>query len=110
MINKKLSPRKLAERIKEIKSEMERIKPLYGELDELTDMLIGLDLNLSKYGIAIQDNFESKNTAWKSTAMRRFELVVVPEQFVPVPTTPKALIHKKKEGSKQGIFTIRRSR
>lgn len=109
-MSKKLNPRKLAERIKEIKFEMERIKPLYSELDELTDMLVGLDLNLSKYGIAIQDNFESKNTAWKSTAMRRFELVVVPDQFVPVPSTPKAMIHNKKAGSKQGIFTIRRSR
>jgi hypothetical protein len=92
---------KAAKRAREIALALARVKPLYQELDELTELFIDAKANLSKYGLAIQDNFETKNTAWKSTPMRRFELVVIPVEAIPSTSS------KKKNKGKQPVFNFR---
>lgn len=102
---KKPNTKMLAIRAKEIKKHLDRVKPLYKELDEITDFFIEHKENLTKYGIAIQDNFESANTAWKSTPMRRFELVVIPKEFVPASIET---IKKRKTARQTSFFNMKR--
>lgn len=57
-----------------IQAQIEACKPLYRKLDEYMDYLAHRDLRGT--GFVMVDAFEGKgNTAWKSVAFRRFELV-----------------------------------
>jgi hypothetical protein len=75
MKTKKSSKRinSLIKRATELVEQIEAVKPMYKELDELTDRLFSLGF-VSGNGLSLVDNFESKNTAWKASAFRRFEL------------------------------------
>jgi hypothetical protein len=56
--------------------QLEAVKPLYKELDAITEVLQSLGFS-DAHGIAMVDNFAAKNVVWKSSAMRRFELKIV---------------------------------
>lgn len=77
-----MSKRKIGQvavRAKELIIILTRAKALYAELDEITEFLVKTGARVEDYGITMVDNFEEKNTAWKSTAMRRFELKLLAE-------------------------------
>lgn len=63
----------MRKRARELIDQIEAIKPLYKELDELTDKLFAAGF-VAGEGLAIVDNFAEKNTVWKASAIRRFEL------------------------------------
>lgn len=72
---------KLAKRALEIKMQLEEVKPLYEELDEITMQLVGAGAThwvdrKTKLGFEIVDNFEKKNTCWRAHGIRRWELKV----------------------------------
>ena len=54
--------------------ELESIKYLYEQLDNLSIALKYHNEFIKKYGITVVDNFEMKNTFWKSQPIRRYEL------------------------------------
>lgn len=65
----------LAAEAAEVITKLEEAKALYSRLDALTDQLNGACPKLlAKHGVQVVDNFASKNTVWKSSAVRRFEL------------------------------------
>lgn len=55
-----------------IMQALENVKPLYGRLDELTLAL--RNVRLDNYGLAIVDNYAEKNTVFRTTSVKRFEL------------------------------------
>lgn len=60
--------------VEAIQAQIEAVKPLYRKLDEYLAYLAGVDLKGTGY--VMVDAFEGKgNTAWKSVAFRRYELV-----------------------------------
>lgn len=69
---KKLS--KMVERARAITQQLDEVKPLYHELDEIVAALVAAKEGLSRYGVAIKDNFEVKNTQFKTVAMRRYDI------------------------------------
>lgn len=99
----------VAKRLRLLKLELEKVKPLYREMDELTDLAIEHNIDLTPYGLALEDNFETKNTAWRATAMRRFEVVILPGRFQEPEPTHR---HEVKQAPKQHSFKfpVRRSR
>lgn len=71
------SKKKLLEKAVEILLKIEDMKSSYKELDEILDMLIKREFSegvVGKRRVILKDRFAVKNTAWKSTPMRRFEL------------------------------------
>lgn len=65
----------LASEAAKVIAELESAKALYQKLDSLTDQLNGACPKLlAKHGIQVVDNFASKNSVWKSSCVRRFEL------------------------------------
>lgn len=53
------------------------LKLIYQRLDAITQELIDLGFEsiiVGKYRLVLKDNFATKNLAWKSTPMRRFQL------------------------------------
>lgn len=68
------SIKRIAKRIIEINEEIEVMKGLYRELDELTALL--LEQKFKKgHGVRVVDNFAKKNVAFRTTGLRRFEIV-----------------------------------
>lgn len=67
-------------RIIEVHAELEKSKALYKEMEELIDMLVkdvGVDrLQYQDNYIQVVDNFADKNTMWKATAFRRFDVKI----------------------------------
>lgn len=63
---------KLVTELKEIKSKLEKVKPLYDRLDKITIELIGQDI--SGFGLAVIDNFKDKNCVFRPAAVRRYEI------------------------------------
>ena len=54
------------------------VKPLYKQLDELTMQLCqAKEEDLQEYGLVLQDNFKEKNTVFRPTGVKRFELKLV---------------------------------
>lgn len=64
----------LVKRAQEIQAQLDTVKPLYSELDEITQALVAVRTGLAKYGVTVVDNFEAKNTVFKATGVKRFEL------------------------------------
>lgn len=64
-------------RAAEILAQLEKVKPLYSELDEITIFLQSTGTaNFEVDGVhfTIIDNFINKNSVFKATAIRRFEI------------------------------------
>lgn len=70
----KAAVKRLIERARYIQSRLEQVKPLYGELDEITLLLIPVKEMLPQYGVTLEDNFKVKNTSFKAVGIRRYEL------------------------------------
>lgn len=71
----------LAAQAWKILDELERVKPMYARLEELTEALTNAKkADLKEHGLQIVDNFETKNVVWKSSAVRRFELKKVEDE------------------------------
>jgi len=66
--------KKLVAEAKDVMTQLEAVKPLYRRLDELTLLLMGLDI--SGMGLAVVDNFADKNTVFKVAGVKRFDLKV----------------------------------
>lgn len=70
----------LVTRASEIQQILEQVKPLYAELDAITMELAmhseGKPFTSAGRQVIIEDNFESKNSSWKSVAIRRFVLKI----------------------------------
>jgi hypothetical protein len=64
----------LVERAREISEQLDEVKPLYNELDQITYALIAVRDDLHDFGVTIADNFAGKNTQFKTVGMRRYEL------------------------------------
>lgn len=65
---------KLVARAKAISRQLDEVKPLYNELDQITFALNAVKERLATYGVAVVDNFEAKNTMFKTVGMRRYDL------------------------------------
>lgn len=62
-----------------IQLQLEAVKPLYVEMDRITEALVNSNIVegvVGKYRLFITDNFRQKNTAWKSSAFRRYQVNV----------------------------------
>lgn len=79
-------PRLLIHRAKEIQKELEHLKPLHEELDNITLALRELK-DVESYGVVIKDKFADRNTVWKSSGIRRFELVFNNDDRVTPPSS-----------------------
>ncbi len=84
MVNKKRAGQKLVvARLVSLKLQLDAMKPIYAEYDRVLDLALKhgnipdkVTLNGTTYVIALTDIYESKNTAWKSVAQRRFDIAV----------------------------------
>lgn len=61
-------------RAKEIQSQLDEVKPLYRELDEITFSVIRVKERVEKHGAVLIDQYADKNTQFRNVAMKRFEL------------------------------------
>jgi hypothetical protein len=66
--------KKLVERARAISAQLDEVKPLYNELDQITLALAMVKDKLPKHGVTMVDNFSAKNTQFKVASFRRFEL------------------------------------
>lgn len=66
--------RKMVNRARAITNQLDQVKPLYGELDEITFALLAVQKRLKDHGAVIVDRFADKNTAFKTVGIRRYEL------------------------------------
>lgn len=69
----------LAERAIELKTLINATKKFYEELDVITLKLkelqgVGTEVEVNDFTLKIVDNFESKNTVFRPTGVKRFEL------------------------------------
>ena len=74
---KKSELNKLAKEAAFLLAQLEAVKPLYAQLDAITLKLIESEIThnaLAIHGVALVDNFKDKNTVWKPSAVKRFEL------------------------------------
>lgn len=72
---------KMIRRAVQIQNQLDEVKPLYGELDQITSSLLNASIvsvklrsHLEKQKIVLVDNFAEKNTAFRTVALRRYEL------------------------------------
>lgn len=70
---------RLVKRAYAISKQLDEVKPLYGELDEITHALLNVQAlkkngALEKYGVAIVDQYAEKNTAFRTVGIQRFKL------------------------------------
>ncbi len=72
---------KMLVRAEKIQLQLDQVRPLYRELDEITSALFNASLAstkmrafLEKKGVALIDNFADKNTQFKTVAIKRYEL------------------------------------
>ena len=63
----------LITRAKKINKEIEKLKKLYGQLDEITEKLVKQKFKSSD-GVELVDNFKTKNVAFRTTSVKRYEL------------------------------------
>ena len=69
-------------RILRLMKRLEQVKPLYGKLDDLTLSLLNkkipetIRFDGEVVELKLVDNFAEKNTAYKTTGVKRFELKV----------------------------------
>lgn len=66
--------KKLVKRARAISAQLDEVKPLYNELDQITLALAMVKDKLPKHGVTMVDNFSAKNTQFKVASFRRFEL------------------------------------
>lgn len=82
---------KLVNRIAQIRDQLDAVKPLYEELDELTlelHTISGASSSTPKYQtnttpvkyVSVVDNFMDRNTVFRPTGVRRFESLVQTEE------------------------------
>lgn len=67
----------LAKRAARVLAQLEDMKPLYNEMDKITEEFLksGLDqVCVEGFTIQLVDNFHSKNTVFKTTSVKRYEL------------------------------------
>lgn len=72
-VNKK-QIEQLAKRAAEVLAQLDEMKPLYNELDKLTDELVKLNGVGGIGDLVLIDNFLTKNTVFKTTSVKRYEL------------------------------------
>lgn len=81
-VYKKASDKEIGKLVKRaflISKQLDEVKPLYHELDEITQALLNVqalkkDGALEKYGVAIVDQFNEKNTVFRTVGIKRFQL------------------------------------
>lgn len=66
----------LAKQAAEVMEKLDSMKPLYNELDQLVNALMeaGLEPGQDHYGLTLIDNFAAKNTVFRTTSVKRYEL------------------------------------
>lgn len=79
---KKQTKNKVTELLKravDIQKQLDAVKKLYGEMDEITTQLVegGFEMSeLEQHKIMLVDNFKTKNTVFKVAGVKRFELKI----------------------------------
>jgi hypothetical protein len=74
----KLGP--LVSRARDIQGELDKVRPLYSELDAITSALLDLHddkkavARLLALGCILTDNFAEKNTVFRTTGIRRWQI------------------------------------
>lgn len=58
---------------KRLQRKIDALKPLYAELEAVTDQLRKAGFKAG-HGLTLIDNFKNKNVAYRTTSIRRFEL------------------------------------
>ena len=66
---------KLLRRAKKIENQISELKNLYSEFEEITHELRRLKFKANERA-AIVDNFKKSNVAFRTTSVKRFELVL----------------------------------
>lgn len=72
--------KKIVARARQIHGELDKVRPLYSELDAITTALLSLHNDkrackeLLRLGCLLVDNFAEKNTVFRNTAIRRYEI------------------------------------
>jgi hypothetical protein len=67
----------LAKRAAEVLAKLDEMKPLYNEIDKITEQLVAAGVENIAVGVAtlhVVDNFAAKNTVFKTTSVKRFEI------------------------------------
>lgn len=72
-VNKK-QIEQLAKRAAQVLAQLDEMKPLYNELDKLTEQLVKLNGVGCIGDLVLIDNFSAKNTVFKTTSVKRYEL------------------------------------
>lgn len=70
---------KLIARAIEINKQLEVVKSLYGELDLITTELVKNEFVSAVHNgtcVLLVDNFKTKNTCFRTTSVKRFELKI----------------------------------
>lgn len=68
--------KELVQRARAIQMDLDKAKPLYAEMDRITTELLPYAKALPKLGCRLVDNFALKNTQFKASFFRRYELIV----------------------------------
>jgi hypothetical protein len=74
-----LESNKLIRKALRLQVKLEAVRPLYTQMDQVTEALVNNNITegtVGRYRIFITDNFRQKNTAWKSSAFRRYEVKI----------------------------------
>lgn len=74
---KRKSVKSLVKRAIEIQTELEKVKPLYSELDQIIQTLVEREVSeyaLGPIKVRLIDNFEKKNSCFRAVAIKRYEL------------------------------------
>lgn len=75
--------------IRDCLAKLEKVKPLYDKIDQLTLSLVGkklpetIEVNGQKYEVILSDNFAERNTAFRQAAVKRWELKLKPIAVAP---------------------------
>lgn len=74
--------KRLIQRAVEIQAILDQVKPLYKELDEIVVALANRGFRAGKHNgavVVLVDNFDGKNTCFRATGVKRFELSIKKE-------------------------------
>lgn len=103
----KTQQRKLIKRAITIKAQLEMVKPLYRELDEIVAALAASGFSsdmVDKRLVILVDNFEDRNTCFRIARVNRYEL----KEEAVIRRIDPSKIKAVKAKTKKDPFTVRR--
>lgn len=66
--------KKLIAKAKRLQVQLEQVKPMYSELDQITAIIVKNKSKAERHGVKVVDNFALRNTQFKVAHFKRFDL------------------------------------